>query len=267
VSSLLQESPPTDPPCYDSQLFERHEKKGGARVLGAVLFDLDGTLLDIDLDTFFREYFAALGPVVAEVLGMGADTRPGIDAVLQGTEAMSLPHPGLTNREAFNARFSELTGADLDLEKYALAFERFYVDVFPTLKGTMGPRPGARGAVRLALDLGLRVAIATNPIFPRSAIDERLRWAGVADLPVHLVTSYENMHASKPQPAYYLEVAKMLGVAPNAALMVGDDSVLDMSAADVGMSTFYVGRGKARTADFAGSLIDLERLLPRLIAG
>jgi len=233
-------------------------------VLGAVLFDLDGTLLDIDLDAFFREYFAALGPVVAEVLGNGADVRPGLAAVLQGTEAMSLPHPGLTNREVFNARFHELTGADLDLAEYSAALERFYGEVFPSLRGPMGPRPGAREAVKRALELDLCVAIATNPIFPRSAIEERMRWAGVHDLPVHLVTTYENMHAAKPQPAYYLEVAAMLGVHANRAMMVGDDRVLDMTAADVGMSTFYVGGGHAPSADFAGSLADLARLLPRL---
>ena len=240
--------------------------KGGATLLGAVLFDLDGTLLDIDLDSFFREYFSVLGPFVAGVLGTGSDVSLGLGAVLQGTEAMSLPHTGQSNRDAFNARFHELTGADLDLDVYAVAFERFYAEVFPSLKGTMGPRAGARHAVERALELELHVAIATNPIFPRSAIDERMRWADVADLPVHVVTSYENMHAAKPHPAYFLEVAKMLDVAPGEALMVGDDRVLDMTAADVGMSTFYVGRGIAPTANFAGSLDDLARLLPRLAA-
>jgi FMN phosphatase YigB (HAD superfamily) len=240
--------------------------KGGVTVLGAVLFDLDGTLLDIDLDAFFREYFSVLGPFVADLLGNGANVSVGLDAVLQGTEVMSLPHPRLTNRDVFELRFHELTGADLHLDEYAIAFERFYAEVFPSLKGTMGPRFGARRAVECALDLDLRVAVATNPIFPRSAIDERMRWAGISDLPVHLVTSYENMHAAKPHPAYYLEVAKMLGVAPGQALMVGDDRILDMTAADVGMSTFYVGRGVTPTADFAGSLDDLVRLLPRLAA-
>ena len=233
-------------------------------MLGAVLFDLDGTLLDIDLDHFFREYFAALGPVVAEALGTGADVRTGLNAVLNGTEAMSLPHPGRTNREVFNERFSELTGADLDLEEYAVVFERFYADVFPSLRGGMGPRPDARRAVTAALDLGVKVAIATNPIFPRSAIDERMRWADVADLPVHVVTDYETMHAAKPNPAYFLEAARMLGVPPGDSLMVGDDRVLDMAAADVGMRTFYVGRQSRTVCDWAGSLGDLADLLPRL---
>jgi HAD superfamily hydrolase (TIGR01549 family) len=233
-------------------------------VLRGVLFDLDGTLLDIDLDAFFREYFAALGPLVAEALGHRVDAQAGLNAVLQGTEAMSIPHSDSTNREAFNQRFHELTGADLDLDEYASAFERFYDEVFPTLRGTMLPHDGAREAIECALDLGLKVAIATNPIFPRSAIVERMRWAGVADLPVHLVTTYENMHATKPSPAYFLEVAEFLEVSPQDALMVGDDRVLDMSAADIGMGTYYVGRAKVQGIDYRGSLLDLAELLPRL---
>jgi FMN phosphatase YigB (HAD superfamily) len=236
-------------------------------MLTGVLFDLDGTLLDIDLDSFFRAYFAALGPVVAEALGSDGSVRGGLNAVLQGTQSMSLPHPGLTNREIFNQRFHELTGTDLDLDECAEAFEHFYAEVFPALRGTIGPRPGARAAVTCALDLGLKVAIATNPIFPRSAILERMRWAEVADLPLHVVTSYEVMHAAKPQPSYYLETAELLGVSPAEALMVGDDRVLDMCAADVGMRTYYVGGGVVPAVDFAGTLEDLTDLMPRLVKG
>ena len=165
-------------------------------VLKAVLFDLDGTLLDIDLGRFLRDYFTALGPVVSEVLGLD-DPREGLAAVIEGTDAMSLPHPGLTNREAFNARFHELTQADLDLEKYALPFERFYREVFPGLRRDFGPMPGALEALQTCHDLGHRVAIATNPIFPRSAVDERMRWAGISHVEVHVITSYEEMHATK----------------------------------------------------------------------
>jgi FMN phosphatase YigB (HAD superfamily) len=235
-------------------------------VLAGVLFDLDGTLLDIDLDSFFREYFAALGPLVAEALGDPADVRAGLDAVLQATEAMTVPHPESTNRHAFNRRFHELTGADLNLDEYARSFERFYDEVFPSLRGAIKPCLGARDAVQRALDLGMKVAVATNPIFPRAAIDERMRWADVADLPVHLVTSYENMHSTKPLPAYFLETASLLGVSPVETLMVGDDRVLDMSAADVGMKTYYVGRGHVRAVDFEGTLDQLTDLLPRLVS-
>jgi FMN phosphatase YigB (HAD superfamily) len=234
-------------------------------LLKAVLFDLDGTLLDIDLGRFLHEYFAALGPVVAEV-APGIKAEEGRRAVLAGTEAMSRPHPGQTNREVFNARFHELTSANLDLEEIALPFERFYRETFPGLRASFGPFVGARGSVKLCLELGLKVAIATNPIFPRDAIIERMRWAGIDDLKVHLVTTYENMHATKPHAAYFAETAALLGVAPASCVMVGDDRSLDMPAADLGMRTFYVGPDRGVPSDWRGNLVAFEELLPRLLA-
>lgn len=233
-------------------------------VLSGVLFDLDGTLLDIDLDVFFREYFAALGPVIAQALDADIDEGAAVEAVLEGTRVMGLPHPGATNREVFNARFLELTGTDPDSAPLSADLARFYAEDFPRLRGTTGPRLSARQAVETALDLGLKVAIATNPIFPRAAIEERMRWAGIADLPVHLITSYENMHATKPSLAYYIETAHLLDVSPIEAIMVGDDRILDMTAADIGIKTFYVGPGRVPATDYVGTLDELAKLLPRL---
>ncbi len=242
-----------------------HFSESGLCVLTAVLFDLDGTLLDIDIDTFLGDYFGALAPVVSDVLG-GADPSFGLRAVMDGTEAMVQAHPHQTNRAVFNARFHQMTGVDLDLEEFALPFERFYAEVFPTLRKTIGPLPGARVAVESALTLGLKVAIATNPIFPMSAIRQRMSWAGIADLPVHVVTSYEAMHSTKPLLAYFSETAELLGSNPSKCLMVGDDRVLDMGAADIGMSTFYVGGPPVPASSFHGDLHDLAGLLPRLVS-
>lgn len=235
-------------------------------MLSAVLFDLDGTLLDIDLDAFLREYFAALGPVVAEAIGSG-DPRSGLAAVVAGTEAMTSPHSGTTNRQAFNARFHSMTGADLDLDEFALPFEHFYRDVFPSLRRDVAPMAGAQGAVETCRDLGLKIAIATNPIFPRSAIVERMRWAGIDELDVDVITTYENMHATKPRAQYFAETAALLGVAPSECVMVGDDRSLDMPAADLGMRTYYVGGEPGVPADWSGPLdafIDVARALRRL---
>ena len=223
-----------------------------------ILFDLDGTLLDIELASFLRRYFTAL-----ENAASGA--FPGLDlvsVVRSSTDAMLRPHPGMTNREAFQADFLMRTGHDL--EEHRPTFEAFYRDDFPALACGAGPAPGAREAVETALGLGLKAAVATNPIFPMTAVRHRISWAGLDDVRFHAVTAYEDMHATKPMAAYFRETAALLGAHPSECLMVGDDPVLDLAAADVGMRTFYVGDGDV-PCDFSGGLADLAALLPRLV--
>jgi len=67
--------------------------------------------------------------------------------------------------------------------------------------------------------------IATNPLFPLVAIHHRLRWAGLPPekYPFALVTSYENMHFTKENVAYYPEILAQLGWPEDPAVMVGDD--------------------------------------------
>lgn len=233
-------------------------------MLTGVLFDLDGTLLDIDLEPFLYDYLAQLGPFVAANIGDGLSSEDAVAAVMAGTSAMSQPHPGRTNREVFNGVFADMTGADLARPEHELALERFYAEIFPALGESLQGFAGAAAAIRTALDLGLRVAIATNPIFPKRAVQERMRWAGLDALEVHAITSYETMSATKPHAAYYLETAALLGVAADECLMVGDDRVLDMSAADVGMRTYYVGPKPVPECDWSGSISALPDLLKRL---
>jgi FMN phosphatase YigB (HAD superfamily) len=222
-----------------------------------ILFDLDGTLLDIELSGFIPRYFAALTEAASAEF-------PGVDlaAVIgASTEAMMRPHPGVTNHDAFWADFASHAGADAK-ERWPL-FDRFYAERFPSLGKGTGPKKGARRAVETAIGLGFRVAIATNPIFPMAAVRHRLAWAGLDDIDFPVVTAYEGMHATKPFPAYFRETAELLGVAPAECLMVGDDPVLDMGAADIGMMTFNVG-GRPTPSDYTGDLDDLADLLERL---
>jgi FMN phosphatase YigB (HAD superfamily) len=223
-----------------------------------VLFDLDGTLLDLDLGAFLRGYFDAIG-AVASARFPGVDVMSGI---LASTEAMQARHPGRTNRDVFYEDFAARTG--IDLNRSWDVFEGFYRDVFPTLGEGYRPMPGGREAVACALEIGCKVAVATQPIFPRLAIEHRLRWAGLADVPFDAITTYEIMGACKPHGEYFRQTAAMLGCRPSECIMVGDDRFLDMPAADVGMRTFYVGHSSGVVADFTGTLGDLTSLLPRL---
>ena len=231
----------------------------------AILFDLDGTLLDIDLETFLGRYFAALETAMQPALSGSMSGAAAMRALNASTQAMIAPHDGATNREVFHRDFQARTG--IDIEASWDLFDRFYAEEFSGLQGASKGHSGASEAIETARGLGLRVAVATNPIFPKAAVLHRLAWAGLADVPFDVVTTYEIMTASKPQPEYFRQTAAMLGVPTESCIMVGDDRFLDLAAADVGMRTFYVGGHPDTHADYSGSLRDLAQLLPRLCAG
>lgn len=185
----------------------------------AILFDLDDTLLVNPMDTFVPAYFRALTTFMADEL----DPQRLIDQLLRATRAMDEGgHPARTNEQAFAQVFYPGLGRErTELEPI---FDRFYQDAFPDLRRLTRPVPGARDAVRWAFDGSRQVVIATNPLFPRTAILQRIEWAGLRldEMPFDLVTSYENMHSTKARPDYYAEIAERLGRRPAECVMVGD---------------------------------------------
>jgi hypothetical protein len=95
--------------------------------------------------------------------------------------------------------------------------------------------------MKWAFKAGYQVVIATSPLFPRRAIQERLRWAGVADFPYALITSMETSHFTKPHPEYFAEVLARVGARPAEALVVGNDWDADLTpAAKLGLPHFWV---------------------------
>ncbi len=81
-------------------------------------------------------------------------------------------------------------------------------------------------------------------MFPRIAVERRLVWGKLDGLNFDLITTYHNMHATKPHPQYYREILSKLDCPPAEALMVGDDWELDLApAASLGMHTFWIVPG------------------------
>ena len=79
----------------------------------------------------------------------------------------------------------------------------------------------------------MEVVIATNPLFTRIALEQRLKWANipVSEFNYSLVAAFEVMHAAKPHPEYYHEILDHLGGKPEEGLMVGDDWERDIAPA------------------------------------
>jgi HAD superfamily hydrolase (TIGR01549 family) len=226
-----------------------------------LLLDLDDTLLCNNMEDFIPAYFRALTD--AFVSWISPDRL--LELLMLGIEAMDRGDgQGPSNEEAFSSVFYPAVGLSESVLKPV--FERFYAEEFPRLRSITRPVTEARPVVELAFSRGWRVVIATHPVFPRSAVEQRLDWAGVpvSDFAYDLVTSIENMHATKASSAYYFEVLAKLGCRPRECLMVGDDWERDMlPAADAGIPVFSIEGcgGSTGTVSFSQEEAIPENLL------
>lgn len=200
-----------------------------------VLFDLDGTLLPMDMEEFTNGYFGLLTEMMAP---RGYDPEALIGAVWAGTAAMVKNDGSRTNEDAFWAKFAQLFGAEALADQPL--FESFYASEFQRARQFCGYDPLAAQAVRTIKASGRRVVLATNPIFPTAATRSRLSWAGLEPADFELVTTYENSRYCKPNVNYYREILDRLGLRGEDCLMVGNDMTEDTAAAELGMQVFLI---------------------------
>lgn len=200
-----------------------------------VLFDLDGTLLPMDQDVFVRKYF---GMIAEKLAPHGYDPKKLIDAIWMGTYAMIKNNGEKSNEEAFwedfVSRFGERAKNDIPL------FDEFYEQRFDEVSAVCGCNPEAAATVSWIKSRGLRVALATNPIFPAIATRKRIAWAGLTPEDFEFYTTYENSRFCKPNIDYYREVLAQLGSDPEECLMVGNDVGDDMIVEELGMKVFLL---------------------------
>lgn len=200
-----------------------------------VLFDLDGTLLPLDQDGFIRAYFGLLSKKMEE---RGYEGKAVITALIHGVTAMLRNDGSCYNEERFWQVFGDELGEGVLAEEPYLT--AFYRNEFESLRAICSQSPAAISLLQELKARGVRLALATSPVFPRIAVEARLRWAGLSPSDFEYITSYENTRTAKPNPAYYREVADKLGVAPETCLMVGNDVLDDMSAREAGMQVFLL---------------------------
>jgi FMN phosphatase YigB (HAD superfamily) len=200
-----------------------------------VLFDLDGTLLPMDQDVFVKAYF---GGIAKKLAPHGYDPQKLIGAIWGGTKEMIKNDGKKTNEErfwdSFVGVFGERAREDLPL------FDAFYREDFDKVQAVCGHTPKARVLIDRLQEKGLRLALATNPIFPSMATESRMRWAGLSTKDFEIYTTYENSRFCKPNLAYYQDILQTLGVCPEECLMVGNDVSDDMVAREFGMQVFLL---------------------------
>lgn len=208
---------------------------GGRMRYEMVLFDLDGTLLPMDMQAFMKGYFKELTTYMAPY---GYEGKALVNAVWDASYRVMANDGSRTNEEVFWQRFSEIYGEKALQDRPVM--DRFYYEDFNKASVYCGRNDKATEVVKAIKARGGRVALATNPFFPRQATATRLSWTGLDVSDFELVTTYENSHFCKPSLSYYREVLSKLNVSPSSTLMVGNDAKEDMAAKGLGMDVFLI---------------------------
>ncbi|MBR5178780.1 MAG: HAD hydrolase-like protein [Lachnospiraceae bacterium] len=217
----------------------------------AVLFDLDGTLLPMDQEVFVKAYFKELCKKAAPY---GYDPDKLIKGIWTGTGAMVKNQGNKTNEDMFWDTFSGIFGEKAYTDK--AVFNDFYANEFDIAKEVCGFNPDAGKLVKRLKNAGIKLVLASNPIFPIVAQKKRMQWAGIDPDDFEYITSYENSHYSKPNTMYYTELLKVLGYDANDVIMVGNDVSEDMCASEVGIKTFLLTDCMINAADKDISVFD-----------
>jgi len=228
--------------------------------LKAILFDLDGTLLDVDLNQFVPGYLKLLANSVAHLI----PPKKMVPAILKASEFVNRNDGKITNMEAFSNVFFPVEGYEkTDIQPI---FDKFYEEDFKKLKNFTKKKPEALKVIQTAFNKDYKVVIATTPVLPLTSIEQRLDWAGIGDFPYDLITSIENSCATKPNLLYYELIFKYLNLSAKECIMVGDEDK-DMVCAKLGSQTFLVNspntnlKPETPKPTYEGILKDLMNLL------
>jgi HAD superfamily hydrolase (TIGR01549 family) len=229
-----------------------------------LLLDLDDTLLSNPMDAFLPGYLQELAKCMAPY----ADPDKMVRSLMAGTrEMIANTQPDRTLEQVFDSVFYPSLGIKrVDVQS---TLDDFYAHDFPKLRSLTQFRPEAVELVQEALERGYKLAIATNPLFPRTAIVQRLAWAGITleKYPITLVPDFESFHFAKPATHYYAEFLARLGWPEEPVVMVGDDLENDiLPAKRLGLPVFWTPKQPISSHASSDSLPqgELADLLPWL---
>lgn len=204
-------------------------------MINTILFDLDGTLLSMDTEEFIKKYFKALSVKLKDYF----TSEEVFKYFWQSTQFMiNDTNSNKTNEEAFfEDFFKHSKGKE---EEISAILEDFYKNDFNKIQEVSQVSEEIVNSIKILKNKGYTLVVATNPLFPIAAILNRIEWAGLDQDDFAFITSFEIMHACKPQIHYYQEILKTINKKANECLMVGNDIAEDMVAKEIGIETYLV---------------------------
>ena len=206
----------------------------------AVLFDLDGTLVDSAPD---------LHAVLNETLASYGEPPFTLDAVVKmigGGVAVLI-------ERAYAA-----LGKDIDPATRDKVVERFKAIYAPRSTELTTLMPGASGTTRRLAEAGIRLGVVTNKFAAATA--DILAHFGLADV-MSVVVGGDAGPKAKPDPGLILHACEQLGLAPGEVLFVGDGENDAKAAKAAGIPVILVRGGyTSEGPDRLGADLVVDRL-------
>lgn len=216
------------------QNFFHKNEQGSLKLdnIKAIFFDLDGTLIDVDMNLFVPGYLRRLTG------RMSAQAKPS-HATRAMHSAVAAMFANTDREKTLETILLETLYAELAVtpQQYADSLEHFYLHDLDELQPMVNGYECSARLVDASLARGWQVVLATNPIFPRKVVDARVNWGKLEIDSFHHVTAYETAHFCKPSPAFFTELLDCLQLEAKHCLMVGNDTLHDLAASQVGMQT------------------------------
>jgi len=199
-----------------------------------VFYDLDGTLLPMDMEVFMRGYFTE---IVKKFAPFGYDANELPKHILIGCKVMAQNDGTRTNEDVFWDYFINAMNIGIDEKD---RFTQFYRNEFDEVRKYCGFNEKVPALISKVRELGLNQVLATNPLFPEIATRKRIGWAGLSPDDFMTFTTYEDTHYCKPNTGYYEEILDKLSLKAEETVMIGNDVEEDMVARNIGMKVFLV---------------------------
>lgn len=200
------------------------------------LFDLDGTLLPMDLKKFIDLYISSFCKKFASVTELDAKTLS--DGLWAGSMAMGRNDGACLNREVFWRTLNSICNRDMRV--FEDMFDEYYRTEFADAKKATSVTPYAQKCIDVLKAQNKKLIVATNPIFPKASTYTRIRWAGLDPNDFEYITVYDNCSFCKPNLNYYEEICSVCGIIPEESIMIGNDVDEDMCASKLGFDTFLI---------------------------
>ncbi len=206
-------------------LIERFSR--GMRPVRAVLFDLDGTLINTEVHT---------------------DATVTAVAASHGVSGYSLPHFETHGRTWTHVAETMLAQTSIRIPAAVLAAE--LLAYWNGAANAVQPIPGAPQAMRDAAASGLKLAVVSSS--PRSVIDKFVAQLGVdACVDARARIGGDDVRVGKPDPEAFLLAARALGVSPVEALVFEDSRAGLQAARAAGMRSVFISCCAAEIPDNA----------------